>query len=158
MPTQDRGRVWSVEDVDLVAEVPDHPPPMVGARAHFHHDLADGLPGEEFEQLRARELLRSTGSPSAVAPCSWKYLFEMSMPMMLTILPMDPPSRVRTHPVCVLLTRRTMAPGVGGVHSIAMLNIAVWRGDAAPPFEPPWRRALRRAMARTRTWSASGRG
>ena len=30
-----------------------------------------------------------------------------------------------------------MAPGVGGVHSIAMLNIAVWRGDAAPPFEPP---------------------
>ena len=37
--------------------------------------------------------------------------------------------------------RRTMAPGVGGVHSIAMLNIATWRGGAPPPFDPPEARA-----------------
>ena len=50
-----------------------------------------------------------------------------------------------------------------------MLNIALWRGDAAPPFEPPASvplpgqgaaasvspsALLRQAMARTRTWTA----
>ena len=62
----------------------------------------------------------------------------------------------------------------------AILNIAVWQGDAAPPFEPPAppadrrtvmftarvnaRRSMpptrlrRQSMARTRTWTVSGTG
>ena len=76
-----------------MAELLDLPPPMVGAGAHFPALEAARVP-RRAARLPGRDdvsFLRSTGSPPAVAPCSWKYLFEISMPMMLTTLPMDPP-------------------------------------------------------------------
>ena len=53
---------------DLVADLLDHPPSMVGADAHFHHDSAGGLPGEEPEQLRARDLLAQHGLATVRGP------------------------------------------------------------------------------------------
>ena len=41
---------------------------MVGADAHFHHDSAGGLPGEEPEQLRARDLLAQHGLATVRGP------------------------------------------------------------------------------------------
>ena len=38
----------------------------------------------------------------AVAPCSWKYLFEISMPMLVTTLPMDPPLSCPERTPCAL--------------------------------------------------------
>ena len=123
------------------------PPPIVGARAHLQHDPTGGLPGEEPEQLRARELLaqhRLTARSSA--PCSWKYLFEMSMPMMLTTLSMDPPSRVPNAP-CV----RSPHPAHDGarcVHSIAMLKCAVERRVFLVGANPTQRLSLPLVAAR----------
>ena len=34
--------------------------------------------------------------------------------------------------------RRASLAATAGEPAHAMLNIALWRGDAAPPFEPPW--------------------
>ena len=59
--------------------------------------------------------LPNTGLPSAVAPWSWKLLFDISMPMML-IRSTDASFVDRTHPTCVpSWPREAVAGGYGGI-------------------------------------------
>ena len=137
-----------------MAELPDHPPPMVGASAHFHHDLADRLPGEEFEQLRARELPaqhRLTVRRSAV---------QLEVPLrdidaddadhLVHGSPLSCPERTP----CAFSSPGARWRPVGGASTPSQCEtLRSGQGDAAPPLNPqlpaplPGQRAVGAAVA-----------
>ena len=123
---------------DFVAELLYRPPPNRGRWHSFNHDLADGLLSEVLELLRAREV---PAQSSGVKPHrARKHVFEMSTLIRLIALLTEPPFR-GPHPRRVLLlTRRRLAPGVGGRphHPNPRLAVVGIRRRPPPAVDSRW--------------------
>ena len=67
---------------------------------------------------------RSSRAPSAEAPCTWKFLFEMSMPMMLTLSMGSSPHPLTAQRVRVFMAHRDAAERGTSTPSLAACNAA----------------------------------